>query len=123
MAWTFKNDRPIYFQIADVIKRDIFAGKYAPGDKLPGVRDIAMTAAVNPNTVQHAMNMLEEEGLFSTSGTAGRFVTDDPETLARLRNEFAEAECRRAIAELEAIGLDRDAIMSTVERVLSEQKD
>ena len=123
MAWTFKNGRPIYLQIADIIKRDIFVGKYAAGDKIPGVRELALVAAVNPNTIQHAMNLLEEEGILVTPSTAGRFVTDDAETLARLRDAFAESECREFVSGLDSIGLDREQILSIVKRVISSSGD
>ena len=123
MAWTFKNGRPIYLQIADIIKRDIFVGKYAAGEKIPGVRELALAAAVNPNTVQHAMNLLEEEGLLVTPSTAGRFVTEDAETLARLRDAFAESECREFVSGLDSIGLDREQILLVVSRVLEDKNN
>ena len=119
MAWTFKSGQPIYLQIADIIKRDIFVGKYSAGDKLPGVRELAMLAAVNPNTIQHAMNLLEEEGILVTPSTAGRFVTDDAETLVRLRDAFAEEQCREFISGLRSVGLDPSQILLTVERVIA----
>ena len=119
MAWTFKSGQPIYLQIADIIKRDIFVGKYSAGDKLPGVRELAMLAAVNPNTIQHAMNLLEEEGILVTPSTAGRFVTDDAETLARLRDVFAEEQCREFVSGLRSVGLDPSQILLTVERVIA----
>ena len=123
MAWTFKNGRPIYLQIADIIKRDIFVGKYAAGEKIPGVRELALAAAVNPNTVQHAMNLLEEEGILVTPSTAGRFVTEDAETLARLRDAFAESECREFVSGLDSIGLDREQMLSVISRVLEDKNN
>ena len=123
MAWTFKNGRPIYLQIADIIKRDIFVGKYAAGEKIPGVRELALAAAVNPNTVQHAMNLLEEEGILVTPSTAGRFVTEDAETLAPLRDAFAESECREFVSGLDSIGLDREQILLVVSRVLEDKNN
>ena len=120
MAWNFKSDRPIYIQIADLIKRDIFSGKYAPGDRIPGVRDLAMMASVNPNTIPHAMNLLEEEGLLVTPSTAGRFVTSDAEVLGRLRESFAEGFCIELVLALRAIGLDDRQISVAVGRALEQ---
>ena len=42
MSWTLDNDRPIYLQLMERIQRDIIAGVYQPGDKLPSVRDLAL---------------------------------------------------------------------------------
>ena len=54
MPWDLDNDRPIYLQLMDRIKADIIYGRYSPGDKLPSVRELAMEASVNPNTMQKA---------------------------------------------------------------------
>ena len=52
MPWNLDNDRPIYLQLMERIQHDIISGVYKPGDKLPSVRDLAVEAAVNPNTMQ-----------------------------------------------------------------------
>ena len=52
MPWDLDNDRPIYLQLMEKIRQDIVAGFYNPGDKLPSVRELALNAAVNPNTMQ-----------------------------------------------------------------------
>ena len=51
MPWDLDNDRPIYLQLMERIQQDIIAGIYNPGDKLPSVRDLALDASVNPNTM------------------------------------------------------------------------
>ena len=52
MPWESDNDRPIYLQLMERIQQDIVSGIYKPGDRLPSVRDLAVEAAVNPNTMQ-----------------------------------------------------------------------
>ena len=52
MAWNLDSDRPIYAQLLERIQLQIVSGIYAPGDKLPSVRDLAAEASVNPNTMQ-----------------------------------------------------------------------
>lgn len=63
MPWELDNDRPIYLQLMERIQRDIIAGVYQPGDKLPSVRDLAVEAAVNPNTMQKAYPNWKETDL------------------------------------------------------------
>ena len=58
MAWILDDTRPIYLQIEDLIKTNIIAGVYQPGQKLPSVRDLAAEASVNPNTMQKALTEL-----------------------------------------------------------------
>ncbi|MBE5944693.1 MAG: GntR family transcriptional regulator [Lachnospiraceae bacterium] len=74
MAWKFHNNTPIYIQIMDEIKLRIAKGVLKPGDKVPPVRELAITAGVNPNTMQKALSELEREGVLYSERTAGRFV-------------------------------------------------
>ena len=52
MPWTLDNDRPIYLQLMERLQQDIASGFYKAGDKLPSVRELALDAAVNHNTMQ-----------------------------------------------------------------------
>ena len=59
MAWNFNDNAPIYLQIVNTLKRNIASGAYPPGSRLPSVRDLALEAGVNPNTMQRALSELE----------------------------------------------------------------
>lgn len=90
MAWKFESGLPIYTQIVEHIAMDIVSGIYPPGSKLPSVREFAMIASVNPNTMQKAMSELEDLGLVSTLRSSGRYVTTDESVIkAAGRNKFA----------------------------------
>ena len=89
MPWDLDNDRPIYVQLMEKIRLDIMSGVYRPGDKLPSVRDLALDAAVNPNTMQKALSELERNGLVYSQRTSGRFITEDENMLKQLKTELA----------------------------------
>ena len=55
MDWQFTEDRPIWQQLTDQLALRILKGEYPPGERLPGVRELAAQAGVNPNTMQRAM--------------------------------------------------------------------
>ena len=63
MAWKFTGDRAVYLQIAERVKKAVLSGVYPPGEQIPSVRQLALEAAVNPNTVQHAFTELENQGI------------------------------------------------------------
>ena len=63
MNWQFSNDAPIYAQLIGQIRAGIVSGAFSPGERLPSVRDLAMEAGVNPNTMQRALTELERDGL------------------------------------------------------------
>lgn len=68
------DPRPIYRQIADEVQRTITVGILKPDDSLPAVRQLAATLKVNPNTIQHAYQQLEREGVVYVRRGRGTFV-------------------------------------------------
>ena len=84
MEWEFRADAPIYTQLCEQLTLAIVSGVFGPGERLPAVRELAVDAGVNPNTMQRALSELERNGLVYTQRTAGRFVTED---FARIEQE------------------------------------
>ena len=115
MPWELSNDRPIYLQLMERIQMDIVSDKYHAGDKLPSVRDLAIEAAVNPNTMQKALSELERVGLVYSQRTSGRFITEDAKELKQhLANEhileFFEKMKQLGFREEEALQLMEERI-------------
>lgn len=120
MEWNFKNGIPIYTQIIDEMTMRIASHAYGPGEKLPSVRDLAMDAGVNPNTMQRALAELERRGLVYSERTSGRFVTKEESVLMKLHEELASKYFSELAEKLEKIGMDSKEIKSSVERWLKE---
>lgn len=116
MEWNFKNGIPIYSQIIDEMTMRIASGEYAPGDKLPSVRDLALDAGVNPNTMQRALAELERRGLVYSERTSGRFVTEDESVLESLHEELAAGYFSELTEKLRKIGMDDDQIKAAVRK-------
>lgn len=114
MSWTLDNDRPIYLQLMERIQRDIIAGVYQPGDKLPSVRDLALEAAVNPNTMQKALSELERSGLVYSQRTSGRFITEDTEMLTQMKKELATEHIQEFFQKMEQLGFSRAELLTLV---------
>lgn len=112
MAWQFSTNRPIYLQIVDEIEARIFGGAYEMGMRLPSVRDLAMVAAVNPNTMQRALSELESRGLVVTQRSSGRTVTTDEEAVERAKNEKAEELIETFFAQMQALGFSRKTVLA-----------
>lgn len=114
MSWTLDNDRPIYLQLMERIQRDIIAGVYQPGDKLPSVRDLALEAAVNPNTMQKALSELERSGLVYSQRTSGRFITEDTKMLTQMKKELATEHIQEFFQKMEQLGFSRAELLTLV---------
>ena len=120
MKWDFKSGEPIYQQIMRVLRTQIASGEYPPGCRFPAVRELALEAGVNPNTMQRALAELEREGLLETVRTTGKFVTEDQELISRTRNELAADSIRALIGSLKNLGLTEEQILKEVEHSLKE---
>ena len=116
MAWSFKDDRPIYLQIMEQIEIRIISGFYKAGDKLPSVRDMASEAAVNPNTMQKALAELELKGLLYSQRTSGRFITEDVNMIKEMRNELATDIINEFLNNMKNIGYGEEEIIALVQK-------
>ena len=104
MEWSFRSDQPIYTQMAEKIRLEIVSGAYRPGERLASVRDMALEAGVNPNTLQRALQELEREGMVRSQRTSGRFVTEDLEVIAQTKKHFAEQQVKRFLDAMGRLG-------------------
>jgi len=111
LAWQFNSNRPIYIQIVDEIELRILNGTYEMGMRLPSVRDLAVLAAVNPNTMQRALAELEEMGLVTTQRNTGRTVTTDETAVSRARDIKADLLAETFMMQMQALGLSRKEVL------------
>ena len=119
MEWAFRSDLPIYAQLVDKIKLGILSGELPPGAKLPPVRELAMEAGVNPNTMQRALQELEREGMVYAQRTSGRFVTEDTAVIEGIKKAMAEDLIQVFASSMAELGYGRDEIVA----LLSEEKE
>jgi len=119
LDWSFRSDQPIYSQLVEKIALGIVSGQLPAGERLKSVRDLAMEAGVNPNTMQRALQELEREGLVFSQRTAGRFVTEDAGVIAGAKKTMAAAQVRAFRAAMEELGYDRDEIIA----LLAEERE
>lgn len=114
MAWKFDGNSPVFMQIAERLRSDIFVGRYAPDDQIPSVRQLAFEASVNPNTVQHALSFLESEGLIVSKGTVGRFVTSDGGILERSKELFRRGAVHKMLETAKSLGITKKELIDII---------
>ncbi len=112
MPWNLNSDRPIFIQLIEKIKIDIISGQYAPGDKLPSVRELAQKASVNPNTMQKALSELERTGLVYSQRTSGRFITEDTGMIEELKTTLAEEVISDFLENMQKLGYQNEETLS-----------
>ena len=110
MSFEFDSSRAIYRQIAEEVARQIVRGSFAPGDKLPPVREMAVRMGVNPNTMARAYTELEGRGLVVSRRGLGCFVCEGTRQIAAEQWTLALAAGDRFVREIRDLGLDEELL-------------
>ncbi len=114
MKWTLDKASPLCPQICEQVCVKIALGEFKPGEKMFSVRETAVLAGVNPNTVQKAFEKLEQDGILYSVRGSGWFVCEDitkaTETLQNLIAQKTDAY----FSSLKALGMDTDTIKNYV---------
>ena len=106
MDWILDKGRPICPQICEQVCLRIMLGLFAPGERLLSVREIALAAGVNPNTVQKSFDLLEQKGILCSQRGSGWYVSADTEP-ARLAYEALLREKTEAyFASMRTLGMN-----------------
>lgn len=117
MDYIFDNDRPIYIQIVEKLRIEIVSGNLKQGERLPSVRELALIARVNPNTMQKALVELESEGLIYTERTNGKFVTEDKKLIEKIKKELAKEKVNNYLNDMKNIGITHEEAMQYLQEL------
>lgn len=111
------DDRPLYVQIMDEVRRGLVRGTLSPGDTLPSVRELASELQVNPRTVSQAYAELEGEGVVRVRPGKGTFVAPDIRPEVDERPRLARKVARRALADASRSGLVLDELIGALRMI------
>lgn len=110
---TFNNDKAIYIQMADRLCDDILAGTYSDDDRVPSVREYAVSLEVNTNTAVKAYDQLARDGIIYNRRGLGYFVTPgarDSIMQAR-RKAFIDTTLPSLFRDMRLLGIGIDDIV------------
>jgi GntR family transcriptional regulator len=79
----FQESQAIYLQIADMLCENVLSGTWKPGDRVPAIRELAESIAVNPNTVVRAYSFLQDHGIIHNQRGIGYFVAENAREITR----------------------------------------
>ncbi|MBR1469353.1 MAG: GntR family transcriptional regulator [Prevotella sp.] len=109
---TFNNDKAIYLQMADRLCDEILAGRYKADDRIPSVRDYAVTLEVNTNTAVKTYEHLGREGIIYNKRGIGYFVAAEARDLIlqRRREAFRRQTLPELFRQMRLLGIGIDEI-------------
>ncbi len=113
----FDSKESIYLQIFNEYKKYIELGVYKNNDKLPSVRMLAEQFGINPNTVQRAYQLLEENGYISTLSKKGVYVCFEKKDSRQVLLE----EAKKQLKLLKNSHLSKEEILKVVEEVYDDR--
>ena len=113
--------QPIYGQIMRYIKQGLAAGTIADGEELPSRRTLSAYLTVNPNTVQKAYRLLEEEGLVQSHAGAKSCVCASEQQREVLRRELTEEGLRTMVRDMKRMGLTAAEAAALVKKLYEEE--
>ena len=107
---------PIYLQIIQHLKRGMVSGAIRNGDPLPSRRNLSALLGVNPNTVQKAYKILEDEGLIASHSGAKSCMVLTADTVRSIKLELVAADARTAVRALRQMGISLDEAREILEK-------
>lgn len=117
------GDGPIYLRIVRFIRAGVAAGTIADGDEMPSRRVVSATLGVNPNTVQKAYKLLEDEGLMISRPGAKSYAVVTPESAEAARARLRAEEIGRVVSALRASGMEKSEALELISRLWDEYDD
>lgn len=106
---------PIYLQIIRHIKRGIVSGAVVHGDEVPSRRVLSALLGVNPNTIQKAYAILEEEGLMESRSGAKSTMCLSEEKVATVRQQLLESDALSVVGALKQMGLSKEEALTLID--------
>jgi len=107
---------PIYLQIIKHIKSGIVSGTVQNGDEVPSRRVLSALLGINPNTIQKAYRMLEEEGLMQSHAGAKSYMVFDDAAVCSIRKQLLESDAAAIVSSLKQMGLGKEEALALIEK-------
>lgn len=111
---------PIYSQIIRFIKAGIVAGTISDGDEFPSRRALSALLGVNPNTIQKACRLLEEEGLLQSRMGAKSYIAVTAAEAEAIRVQLLEEDALALVEAIRRMGVSREEAKALLERLWDE---
>ena len=115
MNWFIDKKRPICPQICEQLCLRIAKGNFEPHQKLLSVREIAVAAGVNPNTVQRSLEELERGGILYSVRGSGWFVSEDITLAKEILSEILTQKTADYFAAMQLLGMNLSEVKKYIQ--------
>lgn len=121
---TFRTEEgtPLYLQIILFIKRGVVSGQIGEEEELPSRRVLSAVLGVNPNTVQKAYRLLEEEGLIQSHSGAKSYMCINGEKREAIKKQLMERDLKHMVRGLKQMDIAEEEVISMIRRYWEEDE-
>jgi DNA-binding transcriptional regulator YhcF (GntR family) len=114
----FRESQAIYLQIADYVCEKILLKEWAPEERIPSVRELAVQLEVNPNTVMRTYEFLQQQSIIYNQRGIGFFTAADAVKLATQyrKTVFIEKDLPQVFRSLFLLGMDPEELKPRYEK-------
>ena len=113
----YSDGKPIYEQICDNMKKLIIEGVLAADERLPSVRELAVTMAINPNTIQKAYKELENDGYVYSVRAKGVFVSSGDNIHDDKNTDKLYKNLEDVVKELYFLGESKEKVFAAIDKI------
>lgn len=120
----FTKDQPIYLQIVDHFCENILTGKWKEKERIPAVREVAVSLEVNPNTAMRAYELLQTREVIFNKRGIGYFVNTGGynKVLEWKRKEFLEQVAPQFLKQMDILKIDFEELKKIQTNQSSKEK-
>lgn len=114
-----QNRKPIYEQVVERFQTLIVNGVLEPDSQMPSVRSLAMELSINPNTIQKAYSMLEQQGYIYPVKGRGNFVSGNAGLKSR-KQETVFEELKELVKKGKELEIDEAVFLEKTRQFFKE---
>jgi len=123
MSINFDSSKPIYLQLADLIRESIMSGALKSGEAVPSVRQLSAEYRLNPQTILNATQLLVNEGLLEKERGKGYFVTAPAQDVLKESGiiQFEDTIVPDMIKQAKMLNIDQTTLVAMIEKHYNKQ--
>ena len=108
----FNKKEAVYPQLVAYVKKQILIGSVENNEELPSRRELALSLAINPNTVQKAYKILEDEGIIRTISNVKSVICVNEEIKETIQKEYIQNHLQGFIEDCKSVNLSFQEVVS-----------
>lgn len=112
----YQSKLPLYEQIAQRFQTLILKGALPPDTQMPSVRTLAVELSINPNTIQKAYSLLEQQGYIYPVKGRGNFVSDSSALVQQEKESLLE-DVQKRVTEGKELGVRRTEFIQVIDQI------